>query len=140
PNVKLILEEVITDNLLQLLEMDHLDVGIIATPTEQGYIFEESLYCEPFLGYVSNNHPLAKKEELSIDDLNVEQMWLLNEGHCFRDQTIELCKKQHREAREQSQIEFESGNLETLKQLVEQSYGMTLLPYLVKSQLESEQE
>src|SRR5699024_7730027 len=58
----------------------------------------------------------------------------------FRDQTIELCKKQHREAREQSQIEFESGNLETLKQLVEQNYGMTLLLYLAKSQLESERE
>lgn len=140
PNVKLVIEEVITDDLLQLLETDHLDVGIIATPTEQGHIFEEELYREPFLGYVSDNHPLAEKDRLSIDDLNTKDMWLLNEGHCFRDQTIELCKKQHREAREKSQVEFESGNLETLKQLVEQSYGMTLLPYLAKDQLETEQE
>jgi LysR family hydrogen peroxide-inducible transcriptional activator len=140
PNVKLVLEEVVTDELLQLLDRDHLDVGIIATPTEQGHIFEEDLYQEPFLGYISGSHPLAQKQSLSVEDLNIEQIWLLNEGHCFRDQTIELCKKQHREAREQSQIEFESGNLETLKQLVEQDYGMTLLPYLTKYQLSPQQE
>jgi LysR family hydrogen peroxide-inducible transcriptional activator len=136
PMVKLVLEEVITDELLHLLDEDHLDAGIIATPTEQGHIFEEELYQEPFVGYVSRGHPLAKKQKLSIDDLDMEHMWLLNEGHCFRDQTIELCKKQHRKAREQSQIEFESGNLETLKQLVEQNYGMTLLPYLAKNKLD----
>ncbi|HYW35368.1 MAG TPA: hydrogen peroxide-inducible genes activator [Balneolaceae bacterium] len=134
-NVKLIFEEVITDKLLQLLEEDHLDVGIIATPVKQGHIFEEELYQEPFIGYVSEDHPLAQKEKISVDDLDIDNLWLLNEGHCFRDQTIEICKKQRRKDHEQSQIEFESGNLETLKQLVEQNFGMTLLPYLAKNQL-----
>ncbi|MBN2732426.1 MAG: hydrogen peroxide-inducible genes activator [Balneolaceae bacterium] len=135
-DVKLVIEEVVTDELLQLLDEDLLDVGIIATPVEQGNIFEEPLYYEPFIGYISESHPLAEKEHISVNDLNITNLWLLNEGHCFRDQTVKLCKKQRKETLNHSQIEFESGNLETLKQLVEQNFGMTLLPYLAKNQLE----
>lgn len=136
PEVKLVIEEVTTDELLKLLDEDYLDVGIIATPVEQGHIFEEDLYYEPFIGYISASHPLAEKETISVSDLDITNLWLLNEGHCFRDQTVKLCKKQRKETLEHSQIQFESGNLETLKQLVEQNFGMTLLPYLAKNQLE----
>lgn len=138
PNVKLIFEEVVTEELLQLLDQDHLDVGIIATPIEQGNIFEEELYYEPFIGYVSKEHPLAEKDKLSVDDLEVANLWLLNEGHCFRDQTVKLCKKQRKDLLDNSNIEFESGNLETLKQLVEQDFGMTLLPFLAKNQIDEQ--
>ncbi len=135
PNVHLIFEEVVTEELLDLLNQDHLDIGIIATPADRGNIFEEDLYYEPFLGYVSQDHPLAKKERLSVDDLDVTNLWLLNEGHCFRDQTVKLCKKFRKDNLDNPNIEFESGNLETLKQLVEQNFGMTLLPYLAKNQI-----
>ncbi len=138
PKVKLIFEEIITGDLLKLLENDHLDVGIIATPVEQGHIFEEELYYEPFIGYVSENHPLAEKERITVEDLDIDNLWLLNEGHCFRDQTVQLCRKQRKEQLDNSNIEFESGNLETLKQLVEQDFGMTLLPYLAKNQLDEQ--
>lgn len=135
PNLHLVFEEVITDKLLDLLNQDYLDIGIIATPADRGNIFEEDLYYEPFLGYVSEDHPLAKKERLSVDDLEVTNLWLLNEGHCFRDQTVKLCKKFRKNKLDNPRIEFESGNLETLKQLVEQNFGMTLLPYLAKGQI-----
>ena len=135
PDVKLIFEEVVTEELLDLLDQDHLDIGVIATPADRGNIFEEDLYYEPFMGYVSNDHPLASKERLSVEDLEVSNLWLLNEGHCFRDQTVKLCKKFRKDNLEENQIEFESGNLETLKQLVEQNFGMTLLPYLAKNQI-----
>ncbi|WP_445666526.1 hydrogen peroxide-inducible genes activator [Fodinibius sp. AD559] len=135
PDVRLIFEEVVTDELLDLLNQDHLDIGIIATPADRGNIFEEDLYYEPFLGYVSEDHPLANKDRLSVDDLEVTNLWLLNEGHCFRDQTVKLCKKFRKNKLDNPKIEFESGNLETLKQLVEQNFGMTLLPYLAKSQI-----
>lgn len=138
PKVKLIFEEVVTQELLQLLDQDYLDVGIIATPVEQGNIFEEDLYYEPFVGYVSKHHVLAKKEKLSVDDLERSNLWLLNEGHCFRDQAVKLCKKQRKELLDNSKIEFESGNLETLKQLVEQDFGMTLLPFLAKNQIDEQ--
>lgn len=138
PKVKLIFEELVTDELLSLMDQDHLDVGIIATPVEQGHIFEEDLYYEPFIGYVSKEHPLSEKEHLSVDDLGIANLWLLNEGHCFRDQTVKLCKKQRKDQLENTNIEFESGNLETLKQLVEQDFGMTLLPFLAKNQLDEQ--
>jgi LysR family hydrogen peroxide-inducible transcriptional activator len=138
PNVKLIFEEIVTNELLSLLDQDHLDVGIIATPVEQGHIFEEDLYYEPFMGYVSREHELANKENLTVDDLDITNLWLLNEGHCFRDQTVKLCKKQRKDLLDSSMIEFESGNLETLKQLVEQDFGMTLLPYLAKNQIDEQ--
>jgi LysR family hydrogen peroxide-inducible transcriptional activator len=135
PDVHLIFEEVVTDELLDLLDQDYLDIGVIATPPDRGNIFAEDLYYEPFLGYVSEDHPLAQKERLSVDDLEVSNLWLLNEGHCFRDQTVQLCKKFRKDKLEDPKIEFESGNLETLKQLVEQNFGMTLLPYLAKNQI-----
>ncbi len=138
PEVKLTFEEVVTKELLELLEQDLLDVGIIATPVDQGHIYVEDLYYEPFIGYVSESHPLSSKKKLSADDLDAANLWLLNEGHCFRDQTIKLCKKQRKKSLNHSNIEFESGNLETLKQLVEQDFGMTLLPYLAKNQMDEQ--
>lgn len=138
PEVRLVFEEVTTDKLLDLLDQDHLDIGVIATPAERGNIFEEDLYYDPFMGYVSEDHPLAKKDRLSVDDLEVSNLWLLNEGHCFRDQTVKLCKKFRKDKLADPKIEFESGNLETLKQLVEQNFGMTLLPYLAKNQIDEQ--
>jgi len=138
PDVRLIFEEVVTNEILDLLDQDHLDIGVIATPADRGNIFEEDLYYEPFMGYVSKDHPLAKQNEISVDDLSGADLWLLNEGHCFRDQTVQLCKKFRKNKLDDQQIEFESGNLETLKQLVEQNFGMTLLPYLAKNQIDDQ--
>ncbi len=135
PNVKLIFEEVITHEVLQLLDGDLLDIGIIATPAEQGHIFEEELYEEPFVAYLAENHPLAEKEQISVDDLDMDNIWLLDEGHCFRDQTVKLCKKHKKNGSGNSNIEFSGGNLETLKQLVEENFGMTLLPFMAKKQI-----
>lgn len=131
PDVELIFEEALTGEVLKGLNEDHFDVGIIATPTDQ-HIFEQDLFLEPFMGYVSHEHALAKKDKLRIDDLYKEDLWLLNEGHCFRNQTIKICK-QNNEKRNKAPVIFESGNLETLKRLVEQNFGITLMPYLALS-------
>jgi LysR family hydrogen peroxide-inducible transcriptional activator len=138
PEVRLVFEEVVTDELLNLLDDDYLDIGIIATPVDRGNIFEEDLYYEPFIGYVSQTHDLAKKDSLTVEDLEISNLWLLNEGHCFRDQTVKLCKNFRKNKLNNPDIEFESGNLETLKQLVEQNFGMTLLPYLAKNQIDQQ--
>jgi len=128
PNVKLVFEEALTSEVLDGLHEDHFDVGIIATSTNQ-HIYEHELFSEPFLGYLSPGHEFASKDKLCIDDLYSQDLWLLNEGHCFRDQTIKLCKKTN-DKLQHSNISFESGNLETLKRLVEQDYGITLMPQL----------
>jgi LysR family hydrogen peroxide-inducible transcriptional activator len=128
PKVELVFQEVLTGEVISHLENDSIDLGIIATPVEQSYIYIEDLYIEPFVGYLSANHPLINREKLTVEALDQSKIWLLNEGHCFRDQMVKLCK--HMDERTPSPIQFESGNLETLKKLVEQNFGMTLLPIL----------
>jgi len=115
---------------------DQIDAGIIATPTDQSFIYTEDLFVEPFVGYLSHNHPLIDKERLSVDDLEQSNIWLLNEGHCFRDQAVKLCKEANKK-NSNSPIEFKSGNLETLKRLVEQNFGMTLLPWTAIQEYDS---
>lgn len=128
PDVKLVFEEVLTADVLEALQEDRLDVGIIATSTNQ-HLFQEELFLEPFVGYVSTVHKLASQPKLNLADLYEENLWLLNEGHCFRDQAIKLCKKDNQKLTT-GNVSFESGNLETLKRLVEQDFGVTLMPYL----------
>lgn len=128
PKVNLIFEEALTADVLEGLHDDRLDVGIIATSTNQN-LYEKELFLEPFLGYVSSSHPYAKKSKLDFKDLDSENLWLLNEGHCFRDQAMKICKQENNKKNNQH-IKFESGNLETLKRLVEQDFGITLMPYL----------
>lgn len=128
PEVELVFEEKLTSQVLEGLQDDTLDIGIIATPTDQSQIYLEELYNEPFVGFLSTDHPLASKEKLQVSDLDASEIWLLNEGHCLRDQSMKLCKKEKKN--ENNPIRFESGNLETLKRLVEQNYGMTLMPAL----------
>jgi LysR family hydrogen peroxide-inducible transcriptional activator len=135
PLVELVFEELLTNELLEKLGDDQLDAGIIATPADQSYIYTEDLFVEPFVAYLSHNHPLVEKANLSVDDLDRTNIWLLNEGHCFRDQAVKLCKET--EKKNQAAIEFKSGNLETLKKLVEQNFGMTLLPWLAVQEFDS---
>lgn len=138
PSVELVFEELLTNEVIEKIGADELDAGIIATPTKQSFIYSEDLFVEPFTGYLSSNHPLTGTKNLSMKDLNNTNIWLLNEGHCFRDQTIKICreaaKKKNRGA---GAIEFKSGNLETLKKLVEQNFGMTLLPWTAVRNIEN---
>lgn len=135
PNVNLVFKESITEELLKKLNKDQLDVCIIATPPSSNFKYEHLLYYEPFVGYISSDHPLADQQTLSVEDIKDQHLWLLREGHCFRDQTIKLCKRKNQQA-PQPAIQFESGNLETLKHLVEQNFGMTLLPYLAAREIQ----
>ncbi len=128
PQIDLTFEEALTADVLEGLHDDELDVGIIATSTTNN-LFETELFLEPFLGYVSVGHKFAGKELLTLEDLYEENLWLLNEGHCFRDQVMKLCRKENQKLN-RGNVVFESGNLETLKRLVEQDFGVTLMPFL----------
>lgn len=135
PLVELVFEELLTSEVFEKLSADELDAAVVATPVDQSFIYSEDLYVEPFLGYLSNTHPLREKEKLTVEDLDRTNIWLLNEGHCFRDQAIKLCNEVHK--KNKAAIEFKSGNLETLKKLVEQNFGMTLLPWTAVQEFNS---
>ena len=134
PKVNLIIKEQSTDTLIRNLLDGHLDAAIAATPLEIEFIKERPLYYEPFVGYVPQNHRLAKEELLTTEHLDVNDILLLQDGHCFRDGVINLCKSTKNIQGEQFKIE--SGSFETLVSLADEGMGMTLLPYLNTLQLD----
>ena len=135
PKVNLIIKEQSTDSVIRNILDGHLDAGIAATPLEIEFIKERPLYYEPFVGYVPKNHRLSKKEILSTEDLDVNDILLLQDGHCFREGVINLCKAPKNLQEERFKIE--SGSFETLVSLAEEGMGMTLLPYLNTLELDS---
>ena len=128
PKVKLIIEELNTDEIMLRLKNGHLDAAIAATPLEDEKIKEIVLYYEPFVAYIPTNHIISQKKEIEISDLNLDDILLLQDGHCFRDSILNLCKNQDIATRNTFQLE--SGSFETLIKLADEGLGTTLLPYL----------
>ena len=128
PRVNLIIKEQSTESLIRNIQDGHLDAAIAATPLEIEFIKERPLYYEPFVGYVPKSHRLGKAEKLTPEDLDVSDVLLLQDGHCFRDGVINLCKASKNMRDEHFQLE--SGSFETLVNLADEDMGMTLLPYL----------
>lgn len=128
PKVQLKIEEVNTQELIEQINDGHLDAGIAATPLENDTIKERVLYFEPFVAYVPDNHRLSAKETIDVADLDLDDMLLLEDGHCFREGVINLCKPFKNQQAEEFQLE--SGSIETLVKLSNEGLGMTLLPFL----------
>ena len=128
PKVNLIIEELNTDEIILRLKNGHLDAAIAATPLEDEKIKEIVLYYEPFVAYIPSDHIASQKKEIEISDLNPDDILLLQDGHCFRDSILNLCKNQNIATRNTFQLE--SGSFETLIKLADEGLGTTLLPYL----------
>lgn len=128
PKVKLIIEELNTEEIIIKLKNGNLDAAIAATPLEDEKIKEIVLYFEPFVAYIPENNAIFQKQEIEIDDLNINEILLLQDGHCFRDGILNLCKNRNETPLKSFQIE--SGSFETLIKLADEGLGTTLLPYL----------
>jgi LysR family hydrogen peroxide-inducible transcriptional activator len=128
PKVKLKIEELTTDEVISRINEGHLDAAIAATPLKNESIKERVLYFEPFVNYIPNDHRLSDKKKIEVSDLDINDMLLLEDGHCFRDGVINLCKAFKNSDTDLFQIE--SGSIETLIKLSNEGLGMTLLPYL----------
>jgi LysR family hydrogen peroxide-inducible transcriptional activator len=128
PKVKLIIEELNTEEIMTKLKNGNLDAAIAATPLEDEKIKEIVLYFEPFVAYIPESNAIFQKEEIEIDDLNINDILLLQDGHCFRDGILNLCKNRNETGLKSFQIE--SGSFETLIKLADEGLGTTLLPYL----------
>ena len=128
PKVKLKIEELTTEEIITRIMDGHLDAAIAATPLEHDTIKERVLYYEPFVGYIPKDHRLKDKKKIDVSDLDLDDMLLLEDGHCFRDGVINLCKVF--KTQEDDSFSLESGSIETLVKLSNEGLGMTLLPYL----------
>lgn len=138
PDVKLQISELTTEAITEKLEQYSLDVGIMATPLNNAALIEQPLFYEQFVVYASAQEKLLKKKYLLAQDIDINRLWLLEEGHCLRSQVMNLCELKHRE-KELHQLDFESGSIETLKKIVDLNQGITILPELALNDLHASQ-
>ena len=129
PKVELQIREMMTGDIIRALDRDMLDAAIMAGGTSPEGIREEELFNDRFFAYVSTDHPLCQRSNIRIEDIDVRHLLLLSEGNCLRDQVIELCQAQKNIPRQYS---FESGSLETLMRIVDNTPNLiTIIPEMV---------
>jgi len=128
PKVKLKIEELTTEEIIKKLTDGHLDAAIAATPLENKLLKELPLYYEPFVGFIPDNHPLSNKKMLVPEDLDIDSILLLEDGHCFKENILNICKSTDK--KNEQHFKLESGSFDTLIKLCKEGLGMTLLPYL----------
>ncbi len=126
PRLKLMLYEYQTAPLLERLRAGEIDMGILALPVPLDGLEAEPLYDEPFTLAVPAGHRLADQERVRVEDLKGEALLLLEDGHCLRDQALEVCSR----VRVQEEQDYRATSLETLRQMVAAGHGVTLLPQL----------
>lgn len=130
PLLQIKIHELQTHEILERINANTLDVGLLVTPIEDEKLIIHPLFYEPFLLYTSDKNLISQKSKVQQSDLNSSDLWLLTEGHCFRDQTLAICKSRKKSTDERKNVKFESGSLETLRRMVDEEDGFTLLPYL----------
>ncbi|MBC7848219.1 MAG: LysR family transcriptional regulator [Chitinophagaceae bacterium] len=139
PNVKLLVKEMMTEFIVSRLREGRIDVGILVTPLQEAGIKEHVLFYEELMVYVSRKNAAYKKQYVLAQDIDPNKLWLMEEGHCFRSQIVNLCEL--RKASESgSHFEYEAGSIETLRRMVELNDGITILPELTTLDLSKSQQ
>lgn len=128
PKVNLKIEELTTESIIERLADGKLDAGIAATPLKHETIIERPLYYEPFVAYIPENHRLSGSNEINVEDLENENVLLLEDGHCFKNQVLSMCTIA--KSGRSKQFNLKSGSFETLVNLANEGLGMTLVPFL----------
>ena len=126
PRLELMLYEYQTDPMLEKLQSGEIDVGILALPVSTDGLDAYELYKEPFTVALPANHKLASRQAIKVEDLANETLLLLEDGHCLRDQALDICSSTGMHEKQ----DFRATSLETLRQMVAAGVGITLLPEL----------
>jgi LysR family transcriptional regulator, hydrogen peroxide-inducible genes activator len=127
--IKLVVHELTTGHVVSRLREGLIDVGILVTPLMENGIREHVLFYEELLAYVSERNAAYKKNYVLAKDIDPNKLWLLEEGHCFRSQIVNLCEL-FKASREGSHFDYEAGSFETLRRMVDLNDGVTILPEL----------
>lgn len=137
PELDIQVMEMKTQDIQQALHKGEIDAAILATKQDDNTLQEIPLFYEQFFGYVSRKEPLFKHELIRTSDITGERLWLLDEGHCFRDQLMRFCQM---EAVKVHQMAYRLGSMETFMHMVENGKGITFIPELAVMQLSKEQQ
>jgi len=130
PQMPLVLQENFTTRLIELLRQGELDAAIMALPFADQGLVVQPLYDEPFVVALPKHHPWSDRPTIKAEDLKSETMLLLGNGHCFRDQVLEVCPEMSRFSTSGDGIArtFEGSSLETIRHMVASGIGITVLP------------
>lgn len=129
PQIHLNVVELNTDTIIQQLEDQQLDAAILATPLKNPGLSEQPLFYEQFVVYAATGSNLMSKKYVLTSDIDIHKLWLLEEGHCLRNQVLDLCELKKKES-DTFQLDYEAGSIETLKKLVRINDGITIIPEL----------
>lgn len=139
PQVKLIVWEQTTEQIIQQIKLGMIDCGILSTPLHEQGLMEIPVFYENFVAYVSKHSHLGKKKNINPDDIEMEELWILNEGHCMREQVLNICQRR-KSTKGFQHFEYNTGSVETLKRMVDLNNGATILPELALSDLTDKQQ
>jgi LysR family hydrogen peroxide-inducible transcriptional activator len=134
PHTHLRIEELESEQLLKAMHNDRIDIGLMVTPAEERQIKEIPLFYEPFLFYAPYDHPFMHNEFIENKQLDPARVLVLTEGHCFRNQTLDICGKKNQNNNAFGFF-YESGSIEALKSMVRKGIGYTLVPELSVEQM-----
>src|SRR5690606_38971274 len=138
PKIKLQIWESTTKKVVQELKLGLLDCGILSTPLEDDELIEHRLFYEPVVTYISKDSLLNPRSTVTAAELLNEKLWLLNEGHCMRNQVLNICMKKRIKFPEET-LQYNTGSVETLKRMVDTNSGVTILPELSISEFSGEE-
>lgn len=139
PDVKLQVKELETHQIISALRNNEIDAGLVSTPLEESGIKEYPLFYETFVAYFAPNEKALKKRLVTPDDIELDRIWLLNEGHCMRNQIINLCSDHIQQLQAERPYRYESSNVETLRKMVDKNKGLTVLPELATTEFNEDQ-
>lgn len=125
PKVELSVQEMKTSDIIYNLNQARIDVGILATPLDRNELLEIPMYYEKFLAYISPKEEIYKKETLSANNIPLDNLWILQEGHCLRDQIFNFCT-----TKRDSRAVYEAGSIDTLVKIIDENGGYTVIPEL----------
>ena len=138
-NVKLVVTELTTGNIITRLKDGRLDAGILVTPLQEAGISEHVLFYEEMMVYASPQNDMYGKKYVLAKDIDPNKLWLLEEGHCFRSQIMNLCELQ-KESKSIHRFEYEAGSIDTLRRMVDISDGITIIPEIATISFTKKQE
>lgn len=139
PRLNIFIKELITDDIIDHIKNGELDLGLVATPLNEPSIKEYPLFYEEFFAYSALGENLPLKKYLMPQMIDFRRLWLLEEGHCFRSQVLNLCELKKKDVQNEN-IHYEAGSIETLINLVDKYQGITIVPHLAVLNLKPSQK
>jgi LysR family transcriptional regulator, hydrogen peroxide-inducible genes activator len=139
PTIRLHVREMITDDIIDSLKTGELSMGLIVTPVHESGLTEFKLFDEELFGYASQCFAKQGNKLLDPDQIDISNLWLMEEGHCLRNQVLNLCDLKKQETKTEN-FHYEAGSIETLINLVDNHHGMTIIPELATHNLNASQK